>query len=333
MTAETALQRTDAGNPKLPTRGLGDEAYGVYSQTDQAHVVVWRRGRALGELDVIVRDGPLPGSFPSDPSPPRMLALANAQDRRIAGVLRPRRRHRRRGPAAYRAGQHLNFYASDRACTAAYVLELPTASGRQPVGLTAGHCSEYPAPGLPTENEGPVRVHGADGGPKTDLGLNVLNLKLAGGPDALVFSLTGTHGLPLTQTIERSARRPWTVSGWVPASAQHKGLRVCFAGRTTGYDRCGHLTGTHHGSGAARLTCATQHSHAGDSGGPVYTRPTRRGTVRAVGIVTGAGFSGGLHPGRLCFTPIGAILGALHATFPHGRHVAPPGVGHPAALR
>jgi hypothetical protein len=206
----------------------------------------------------------------------------------------------------YRAGQHLDFLVSDHSCTAAFVLLLPT--GR--AGLTAGHCSNYPAFGG-VENEGPFRV---DAPAEPPLGLVLDNPFRRDGPDALVFDL---REVPAIQQIERGAKTPITVSGWVPTDRQEKGLSVCFAGRSSGADgNCGEIFRKQ--KSGERLICARTRARQGDSGGPVYLQPDN-GRTRAVGIVKGARLNvPPLARGELCYTPIERILEAFDATLPRG---------------
>jgi hypothetical protein len=208
----------------------------------------------------------------------------------------------------YRAGQHLEFYLTDLECTAGYVLQLP--SGR--AGSTAGHCSNYPAFGG-VENEGPFRV---DAPSEPGFGLNLDNPFHRGGPDALVFDL---RDVPAIQQIERGGEAPLAVTGTVTTERQRKGLRVCFAGRTSGADgNCGRIFRFQEIDGQ-RVICARTRARGGDSGGPVFLPPLG-GRTQAVGIVKGDRLN--LPPlthGELCYTAIDDVLAAFGATFPRGR--------------
>jgi hypothetical protein len=200
----------------------------------------------------------------------------------------------------YRAGQHLRLELSDdedAGCTAAFSVRI----GRRIYGLTAGHCAVR---GVGT------RVFRER--PGTELG-TVQRALSSRNLDAVAFSRdTGfTHAPRWAQEIERGSREPLRVTGFLPTSEQRWGVRVCFAGRTTGADQCGPLSG---GPGGPSLNddntlCALITGHPGDSGGPVYTEPVH-GYTRAVGIVStietrviGTHFT--------CYTPIQEILNAL----------------------
>jgi hypothetical protein len=204
----------------------------------------------------------------------------------------------------FRAGQHVNFYRRTGAfaCTTAFVVRR---HGRL-FGLTSGHCSNRPG-------DTAVRVRGLDAPPRQALGAVAWDGLRHHGPDALAF---GLEDVAAVQEVERGNRPPWTVTGWRRTADQRAGLRVCFAGRTSGVDRCGRITHPRFRRGVHRLVCTSLRLRDGDSGGPVYTRPAG-GAVEALGIVTGSRvpfppFSGG----EGCYTPIGTILARFGATLP-----------------
>jgi hypothetical protein len=234
----------------------------------------------------------------------------------------------------YRPGQDLGFYRSpgepDRrfACTSGYVLRQPLTGTLY--GLTAGHCSRYPFfdAGGRFQTEDAERVDLYLGKRRrTALGSVISNHELLPqGPDALLFALYRVRWA--AQEIDRGHGDPHRVVGLLPTHRQRKGQVVCFTGRTTGSDRCGRIytripreprPGDH---GWRRVTCARVKGTEGDSGGPVYTRPDKRGEVRAVGIVTATRAIFGR--GDLCFTPIEAILIATGAELPTGAFAVPP---------
>jgi hypothetical protein len=97
---------------------------------------------------------------------------------------------------------------------------------------------------------------------------------------------------------------PLTVLGATPDAAVGRGLKVCFAGRTSGADQCGRVTGFRQ-----HLRCTDVKARPGDSGGPVYTDPADGLTTYAVGIVT---------TDHMCFTPLSRALSTFGATLPQG---------------
>lgn len=133
--------------------------------------------------------------------------------------------------------------------------------------------------------------------------------------DALVLRVPSGEGRGAAPLVWRGAfRPPWAVIG---TARPLPGRRVCFVGATSGVDRCGRIGGRGAAEAArellrfdrARVVCSTARAREGDSGGPVYTRASSGGTVRALGIST-------LVIGRqdrLCFTPIAPVLRALRA--------------------
>jgi hypothetical protein len=221
----------------------------------------------------------------------------------------------RLGRAVYRAGQSLGFPRTLTTCTSAYVLRLPIDGTL--LGLTAGHCSAYPffsASGV-FETEIVDRVIGFRK-ERVTLGPAVSNAYAGGdGPDAMQFAL---HDAALAaQEVDRSNRTPHRVIGVLPLSRQRKGLAVCFTGIVSGIDRCGRVHGQSTFPNPVPVICARGvRSRDGDSGAPVYTRPNRRGEVRAVGVLARTSV-GGL--GRdMCYTPIQTILETFGAELPTG---------------
>jgi hypothetical protein len=235
----------------------------------------------------------------------------------------------------YRPGQDLGFYRSaDRpgyrsACTSGFVLRLPLTGTL--LGLTAGHCSRYPTlSGSVWQTEPAERVDLYLGHRRRHpLGSVITNTELrAEGPDALVFALDRLRWA--AQEIDRGpGLKPFRVVGVFPTARQNSGRTVCFTGRMSGGRRCGRIytwvpkaPGPDDHAGR-RLTCVRVKAADGDSGGPVYTRPNRRGEVRAVGIVTATRVLIGR--GNLCYTPIETVLAAFGAELPTGAFaIAPP---------
>jgi hypothetical protein len=142
------------------------------------------------------------------------------------------------------------------------------------------------------------------------------NLKRTLPVDALVVPVPSGATRPSADVVDRGVSRPpWFVIG---TARPLGGRRVCFSGRTSGIDQCGAIfVGRDRATdrlasriGRTRVVCTSIPAREGDSGGPVYTRPTAGGTVRAVGITT---LVFGLFQ-TMCFTPIAPILDGLHAT-------------------
>lgn len=215
----------------------------------------------------------------------------------------------------YRAGENLNLIRlangkyQTSICTSGFVLQLPAA----PVGLTAGHCSQFPAFGG-TQNAAPVRVTGLRSEPKTRFGYIVANAYQQGGPDALIF-LLGSEVPSAVQEIAQGSGAALIVDGKVDTKDQTNGVRVCYTGR--GSAGCGAIVGDVRKDDRRLICVHTRRIPGGDSGGPVFLKP-RNGHTRAVGILTGER----LNPRRLrhemCYTPIDTILQRFGATFPTG---------------
>ena len=184
-------------------------------------------------------------------------------------------------------------------CTSAFLIRLRT----HPGGLSAGHCA-----GL-TRNRTTRRRNAALRRPPQAgiiLGRVQRNLERRKRRlDALVLPVPSGPGRPAAAVIDRGIfSPPWFVTG---TARPLLGRRVCFAGRTSGADRCGRIVRSYPGT---RLPCTTITAREGDSGGPVYTTPRTDGTVRAVGITT---LVFGLLQ-SMCFTPLEPVLDALNAT-------------------
>jgi hypothetical protein len=142
------------------------------------------------------------------------------------------------------------------------------------------------------------------------------NVELTKPLDALVLPIPAGPNRPSSAVIDRGVSRPpWRVVGTAQAT---DGRSVCFSGRTSGADQCGAIAGNEARRAERLLSayagvlvrCTSITAREGDSGGPVYTAPAEDGTVRAVGITT-------LVVGprsRMCFTPIGPVLGTLGAS-------------------
>jgi hypothetical protein len=226
----------------------------------------------------------------------------------------------------YRPGQALRFPRTDGGCTAGFALELPTDD--LPLGLAAGHCSDYPF----TDSSGTwqteqvERVRGSGASRKEEpLGSVLLNGLIGGGeagPDALIFALDGArYG---AQQIERGSRPLLDVAGWLPTAKHEKGRTVCFFGRMTG-ERCGKIDFTVPLI-AQEVICVQLKRNVipGDSGGPVYTRPAD-GHVQAVGVVLGSiDVPGPFYDAELCYTPIERILQTFGARLRGGSFEVPP---------
>src|SRR5262249_3755638 len=133
--------------------------------------------------------------------------------------------------------------------------------------------------------------------------------------DALLAPVPRGATRPATPTVDRGiSRPPWIVAGF---ARPRTGLRVCFAGRTSGPDHCGRIL--NRGGRLTQLSallglavlvvCTDIPAREGDSGGPVYTPGRADGTVDAVGLVAVSAI-----PGRqMCFTPVGPVLNTLGA--------------------
>ena len=193
-------------------------------------------------------------------------------------------------------------------CTSAFLVALRG----HPAGLSAAHCGGVRRDGTTHRRNAALRRPPQPG---IVLGRVQRNLARSRPLDALVLPAPSGVTRPSADVVDRGVTRPpWFVVG----TARPLGGRgVCYTGRTSGVDQCGRIL-----SGGARsinrqasriagvrVTCTSIVAREGDSGGPVYTRPTSGGTVRAVGITT---LVFGLFQ-TMCFTPIEPVLDALNA--------------------
>lgn len=180
-------------------------------------------------------------------------------------------------------------------CTSAFLVRL----GRHTGGLSAAHCAGLRRDGRTHRRNAALRRPPQPG---IVLGRVQRNLERKRRLDALVLPVPSGASRPSASVIERGVGRPpWFVAG---TGRPLLGRRVCFTGRTSGHDRCGRIVRSYPGT---RLPCTTITAREGDSGGPVYTRPRRNGTVHAVGITT---LVFGLFQ-KMCFTPLKPVLEAL----------------------
>ncbi len=195
-------------------------------------------------------------------------------------------------------------------CTSAFLISLRG----HPGGLTAGHCGGVRSDGTTHRRNAALRRPPQPG---IVLGRVQRNLKRTAPLDALVVPVPSGPTRPSADVVDRGVSRPpWFVVGRAQPSG---GRRVCYSGRTSGIDNCGAILIGRDGRATDRLAsriartrvvCTSIPAREGDSGGPVYTRPTAGGAVRAVGITT---LVFGLFQ-TMCFTPITPILDGLNAT-------------------
>jgi len=193
-------------------------------------------------------------------------------------------------------------------CTSAFLITLRG----HPGGLSAAHCGGVRRDGTTQRRNAALRRPPQPG---IVLGRVQRNLARSRPLDALVVPVPSGASRPAADVVDRGVSRPpWFVIG---TARPLGGRRVCYSGRTSGIDQCGVIL-----SGSARsinrqasrtartrVTCTSIIAREGDSGGPVYTRPSSSGTVRAVGITT---LVFGLFQ-TMCFTPIEPVLDALNA--------------------
>ncbi len=191
------------------------------------------------------------------------------------------------------------------ACTTAFLVRL----GRHLAGLSSGHCAGLTRSRRTLRRNTALRTANPVG---LVLGGVQRNLwrkratKRSPRIDALALPAPSGPGRFSAPVIDRGIiGAPLFVVG----RARHRlGHEVCFAGRTSGTDRCGDVIRSYPGTGG--LPCTTITADLGDSGSPVYTPPAADGSVRAVGIATLV-----FGPFQsMCFTPIGPVLDALNAT-------------------
>jgi len=194
-------------------------------------------------------------------------------------------------------------------CTSSWLVRL--ANGRLG-GLTAAHCG-----GL--RRDGTVQRHyaGLRRPPQPGIILGrVRRILTRTRPlDAMLLPVPSGANRSRQPVVNRGVSRPpWRVAG---VGAPSFGREICYTGRTSGIDQCGRIQGRSV-RGAERLVsafagvivrCTTIAAREGDSGGPVYTRPSADGTVYAIGITTlVVGDSA-----AMCFTPIAPVLRGLNA--------------------
>jgi hypothetical protein len=184
--------------------------------------------------------------------------------------------------STYRAGRHLTIIdqtgsAPPTRCTAAFAITTDKGAS----GLTAAHCATGNDPHtgdlvlLELGGREPRNRYAVMGVVAATLAKAFDDRDaVAKGTDAQMFPLGDN---PYEQVIARGNKTPWKVTGTLPTILQDEGIRVCFAGRTSGADRCGEITGS-----MKHLKCTDIKVRGGDSGGPVYTR-ARNGKTRAVG--------------------------------------------------
>ena len=193
-------------------------------------------------------------------------------------------------------------------CTSAYLVTLRG----HPGGLSAAHCGGLRRDGTTNRRNAAMRRPPQAG---IVLGRVQRNVRRTKRLDALVVPVPSGASRPASAVVNRGVSRPpWFVIGRARALGKR---RVCYTGRTSGVDQCGViLSGEARAinrqasrSAGTRVVCTSIIAREGDSGGPVYTRPSAGGTVRAVGITT---LVFGLFQ-TMCFTPIEPVLDALNA--------------------
>lgn len=194
-------------------------------------------------------------------------------------------------------------------CTSAFLVTLRG----HPGGLSAAHCGGVRKKDRTTHRRNAALRRPPQAG--IVLGRVQRNLARSRPLDALILPVPSGARRPSANVVDRGVSRPpWFVIGTARSLGKR---RVCYTGRTSGVDRCGVIL-----SGSARainrrasrisgtrVTCTSIPAREGDSGGPVYTAPSSRGTVRAIGITT---LVVGLFQ-TMCFTPIEPVLDALNA--------------------
>ncbi|MEA2142890.1 MAG: hypothetical protein QOI64_1320 [Solirubrobacteraceae bacterium] len=226
---------------------------------------------------------------------------------------------RERGPApdldSWTAGRELLFSRDQlvggapaptgtAACTSAFLIRL----GSHLAGLSSGHCAGLTRSRRTLRRNAALRtstpVGLALGGVQRNLWRKRSRAR-SRRLDALALPAPSGPGRFSAPVIDRGILGPPL---FVTGSARPRlGREVCFAGRTSGTDRCGEIIESYPGTGG--LPCTTITADFGDSGSPVYTPPAADGSVRAVGIATLV-----FGPFQsMCFTPIGPVLDALRA--------------------
>ncbi|MGI8729435.1 MAG: hypothetical protein ACR2LK_05510 [Solirubrobacteraceae bacterium] len=194
-------------------------------------------------------------------------------------------------------------------CSASWLVRIP--SGRLG-GLSAAHCGGLTSKRKVRRNNVALRRAPQDG---IVLGTVRRILSRSKPLDALLVPVPGGIDRSRIPVVDRGVSRPpWTVAGPARPTA---GRAVCFSGRTSGIDQCGHIRGTQARGDERRLSrsvgvrvrCTSITAREGDSGGPVFTAPRSDGSIRAVGITTLV-----VGPLRLmCFTPLRPVLKGLRA--------------------
>ena len=197
-------------------------------------------------------------------------------------------------------------------CTSAFTVRLANGSLG---GLSAGHCAGQRRDGRTARSNAAER---RPPDPGFVLGRVQRYLPRSRPLDALVLPIPQGIDRSATAVVDRGiARPPWIVAGVAKTTA---GRRVCFTGRTSGPDRCGTIRGSSV-RGLERyllrqdgtlVRCTTALAAEGDSGGPVYTKPRKDGTVYALGTATLVIGRAG-RPGPMCFTPVAPVLRELGA--------------------
>lgn len=194
-------------------------------------------------------------------------------------------------------------------CSASWLVRI--SSGRLG-GLSAGHCG-----GLRKDKTVQRRNVALRRSPQDGIVLGrVRRIVTRSAPlDALLVGVPSGVRRSRIPVIDRGVSRPpWIVAGLAHPTA---GRAVCFSGRTSGIDQCGHIRGTQARRAernlsrqvGVRVRCTSITAREGDSGGPVFTAPRADGTVRAVGLTTLI-----IGPQALmCFTPLAPVLHELHA--------------------
>ncbi|HKG40127.1 MAG TPA: hypothetical protein VKB25_14150 [Conexibacter sp.] len=201
----------------------------------------------------------------------------------------------------YRAGGALAFDPGG-GCTSAF----PVLVRGRVHGLSAGHCSEI--------SGGDVTSWFAPAKPWT-VRRNV-SLSKRERIDALMFASRSGLTIGYAQEILREGLAPLPIQGLLRRDEQTAGMTVCFAGVTSGADRCGPLLSWSPPQSEHRhLLCAGVAAAPGDSGGPVYSAPSGTGAAQALGVVTLALFS---PETAMCYEPIDGVLDRLGATLASG---------------
>jgi hypothetical protein len=196
--------------------------------------------------------------------------------------------------------------------TAVCTIAFPVRVGSITRALSAGHCAADEETGAIERRFTALRRPPQPG---VVLGTIRRSLFVRTSLDALLLRVPSGEGRGAAPFVWRGfSRPPWAVVG---AARSLPGRDMAFTGRTSGVDRRGEVAGAAGAAAArvlrrvagARVVCTTARARQGDSGGPVYTAPSARGTVRALGtstLVIGS-------RARLCYTPIAPVLDAFDA--------------------